>query len=134
MKLKYTGPFAPTTDWVEHFYHETVMVHNGVAETDTKETIDALKQRGFIPYSEWEEQQATEAEERRLAEEKRIEEYRKQLEEDRENAAKTLEEAESRTKREEAKLAKEAAKADGAKPIVTVEDDEKSVVVEEDKE
>lgn len=58
MKLKYTGIYAPESTWEEVFYHAgTVLVQNGVVETDDELVIEALQRADFIPYEEWEEQE-----------------------------------------------------------------------------
>lgn len=127
MKLKYTGIYAPESSWVEHLYHETVIVRNGVAETDNKTTIETLKTMGFVPLEEWEKDQVKQAEEAREAEEARRAEILKEREEEAKNAEETRKEAEKRTAAQEKKLAKEAAKSDGEKPLVAPNEQESSV-------
>jgi hypothetical protein len=132
MKFKYVGVYAPESNWEEHYYHESVLVKNGVAETESEQTAELLQQNGFVPYAKWEKQQAEEEVARREAEEKRIADYLKQREEDAENARKTYEHDSSLSKKERKALDAEAAKADGVKPVVPPDEQESSIVVNTD--
>lgn len=127
MKLKYTGIYAPESSWVEYFYHDTVVVTNGVAETESETSIEMLKQMGFVPLKDWEKQEAERQEIAAADEAKRLDEYVKQREADEKNAAETLENDTTRTKKEQKEHDKLVAQSEGEKPLFPVEEGEASV-------
>lgn len=111
MKLKYTGIYAPNSTWEEYFYHVgSVLIQNGVVETDDDIVIDTLLKSGFVPYEEWEAEDKARREEEAA---KNDELVRKQIEE-----------AAERLRQKKARTAKRAEAQESDEVVTVIRDDE----------